>query len=122
MRVYFRAGLRVLATMIALFFPAGCASVKATVPVSMSETGRARSEFWKKKVEEFVHDNWTREPGGVVLLGDSITHGFPVEKLFPDLKVTNRGIGGDIIAGVRGRLGGPGYDLPAKKLYLLIRG
>lgn len=131
MRVYCRAGLRVFAAMIALLFTAGCAGVavhpaesepatKATIPVSMAETGRARSEFWKKKVEEFVHDNWTREPGGVVLLGDSITQGFPVEKLFPDLKVTNRGIGGDIIAGVRGRLGVSVYDLQPKKLFLLI--
>jgi len=131
MSVYCRAGMRVWATMISLLLTAGCAGVavqraeseaaqKAMAPVSMSETGKARSEFWKKKVEEFVHDNWTREPGEVVLLGDSITQGFPVEKLFPDLKVTNRGIGGDIIAGVRGRLGVSVYDLRPKQLFLLI--
>src|SRR5262245_47972268 len=33
----------------------------------------------------------------VVLLGDSITEGFNVEKLFPDRHVINRGIGADVI-------------------------
>ncbi len=43
-------------------------------------------------------------PGRVVFLGDSITEGGDWNEFFPELRTLNRGIGGDSVAGVRGRL------------------
>jgi lysophospholipase L1-like esterase len=44
------------------------------------------------------------EPGDVVFLGDSITAGGAWHELFPGVPVRNRGIGGDVTAGVLARL------------------
>jgi lysophospholipase L1-like esterase len=41
-----------------------------------------------------------------VFLGDSITEGGDWNEFFPELRTLNRGIGGDSVAGVRGRLAG----------------
>ena len=43
-------------------------------------------------------------PDDIVFLGDSITEGGPWEELFPDLRVRNRGVGGDTSDGVLRRL------------------
>lgn len=43
-------------------------------------------------------------PGRVLFLGDSITAGGTWEGWFPELQTTNRGVGGDVIAGVLSRL------------------
>jgi lysophospholipase L1-like esterase len=40
----------------------------------------------------------------VIMLGDSITEGIDWHELFPDLRILNRGIGGDTSAGVLNRL------------------
>jgi GDSL-like Lipase/Acylhydrolase family len=40
----------------------------------------------------------------VVMLGDSITEGIDWRELFPDMRILNRGIGGDTSAGVLNRL------------------
>jgi lysophospholipase L1-like esterase len=43
-------------------------------------------------------------PGRVVFLGDSITQGLAWEDWFPELRTTNRGVGGQTIRDVLGRL------------------
>ena len=58
-------------------------------------------------------------PDDVVFLGDSITEGGPWEELFPDLRVRNRGIGGDTTDGVLARLEQVTRAEPAK-VFLLI--
>ena len=58
-------------------------------------------------------------PDDVVFLGDSITEGGPWEELFPDLRVRNRGIGGDTSDGVLRRLDQVTRAQPAK-LFLMI--
>jgi lysophospholipase L1-like esterase len=58
-------------------------------------------------------------PDDIVFLGDSITEGGPWEELFPDLRVRNRGIGGDTSDGVLRRLEQVTRAEPAK-LFLLI--
>ncbi len=58
-------------------------------------------------------------PDDVVFLGDSITEGGPWEELFPDLRVRNRGIGGDTTDGVLRRLEQVTRAEPAK-VFLLI--
>jgi lysophospholipase L1-like esterase len=65
----------------------------------------------------------------VVLVGDSITEGFEVERYFPGRRVLNRGIGGDVIGnglpaddprGVLRRLDDSVYDCAATDVFLMI--
>lgn len=58
-------------------------------------------------------------PDDIVFLGDSLTEGGPWEELFPDLRVRNRGVGGDTSAGVLARLEQITRATPAK-VFLLI--
>jgi lysophospholipase L1-like esterase len=59
--------------------------------------------------------------GAVVFLGDSITQGWnTLAKDFPNLKVANRGIGGDITSGVLYRLQEDVLDLKPAGIVLLI--
>jgi lysophospholipase L1-like esterase len=58
-------------------------------------------------------------PDDIVFLGDSITEGGPWEEIFPDLRVRDRGIGGDTSAGVLRRLEQVTRAEP-DKLFLLI--
>ena len=58
-----------------------------------------------------AHERWVSQfeelavtPGDTVFLGDSITEGGSWHELFPDSSVRNRGIGGDVTAGVLARI------------------
>jgi lysophospholipase L1-like esterase len=71
------------------------------------------------------HARWkasaTNDVGAVVFLGDSITAGWnSLAKDFPNLHVANRGIGGDITAGVLYRLQADVLDLKPAAIVLLI--
>ena len=71
------------------------------------------------------HAQWARtadqDKGAVVFLGDSITQGWhSLANAFPNLKVANRGIGGDTTRGVLYRLQADVLDLDPKAIVLLI--
>jgi len=71
------------------------------------------------------HAEWARtadrDKGAVVFLGDSITQGwYTLANAFPNLKVANRGIGGDTTRGVLYRLKADVLDLDPKAIVLLI--
>ena len=71
------------------------------------------------------HAEWARtadkDKGAVVFLGDSITQGwYALANAFPNLKVANRGIGGDTTRGVLYRLKADALDLDPKAIVLLI--
>jgi lysophospholipase L1-like esterase len=71
------------------------------------------------------HAAWRRntnnESGAVVFLGDSITQGWTtLAKDFPDIKVVNRGIGGDTTRGVLYRLNADVLALKPAAVVLLI--
>lgn len=71
------------------------------------------------------HAAWARtanqDQGAVVFLGDSITQGwYSLANAFPNLKVANRGIGGDTTRGVLYRLKADVLDLDPKAIVLLI--
>ena len=73
-----------------------------------------------------AHERWVSQfgelpvaPGDTVFLGDSITEGGSWHELFPDLAVRNRGIGGDVTAGVLARLDQVTRGKPAR-VFLLI--
>lgn len=85
----------------------------------------ASGEYWLKKVEEFRADNPRHAPGGIVLVGDSLTEGFSVGGTFPGRHVINRGISGDKIGGwkylgVVDRLEDSVDALRPAQVYLLI--
>ncbi len=71
--------------------------------------------FYKRMIERFfVHPGYERrysifennpvEPEDTVFLGDSITEWFPLDEMFPDIRIKNRGISGDTTDGVLRRL------------------
>jgi lysophospholipase L1-like esterase len=82
---------------------------------------------WDNRVRAFKEQN---EPWrNVVLLGDSITEGFDVDKYLPGRRVLNRGIGADIIGnalpaddhrGILRRLDNSVFDCNATDVFLLI--
>jgi hypothetical protein len=57
--------------------------------------------YYRSRLALFRH---TAGDADVVMLGDSITEGTDWRELFPDVRILNRGIGGDTSAGVLNRL------------------
>lgn len=82
---------------------------------------------WQNRVAEFKNEDLTWQ--NVVLLGDSITEGFDVQKYFPGRRVLNRGIGADVIGnamapddprGVLQRLDNSVFDCAPSDVFILI--
>ena len=77
-------------------------------------------KLWCERRSQWWHDR-ERDHGAVVFLGDSITQGWgTLAKDFPDLKVANRGISGDLTRGVWYRLQEDVLDLDPRAVVLLI--
>lgn len=74
----------------------------------------------EKRANEFRERADLHRGGGVVFLGDSITAGFPVEEFFKEHYVINRGINGDTISGLLGRLEKGLFALKPSKIFILI--
>jgi lysophospholipase L1-like esterase len=79
-----------------------------------------QGEHWAQRIEQFRTRNPQTPKGGIVLLGDSITEAFLVERWFDGLPVVNQGIGGDRIDGVGARLHLSVTDLEPRQLFLLV--
>src|SRR6185295_10692048 len=87
-------------------------------------------QHWIDLVKSYGEQNKKGYPEkNVVLLGDSITEGFKVEKYFPDRHVLNRGIGADIIGnalpesdkrGILRRMDESVFDCNASDVFILI--
>jgi len=89
--------------------------------------GKGPAQTWGDfpKIWADRHAEWARagdqDKGAVVFLGDSITQGWhSLANAFPNLKVANRGIGGDTTRGVLYRLKNDVLDLDPKAIVLLI--
>lgn len=77
-------------------------------------------KMWLQRRHHF-QTTATNDTGAVVFLGDSITQGWnTLARDFPDLKVANRGISGDISSGVLYRLQTDVLDLHPAGIVLLI--
>ena len=77
-------------------------------------------QLWARRRAEFL-EHKAQDQGAVVFLGDSITQGWnDLSKQFPDMKIANRGIGGDTTRGVWFRLPEDVLDLDPKAIVLLI--
>jgi lysophospholipase L1-like esterase len=85
---------------------------------------------WIERVKSFRDENKKGYPEkNIILLGDSITEGFKVEKHFPDRHVLNRGIGADTIGnalpesdkrGILRRMDESVFDCNPTDVFLLI--
>jgi lysophospholipase L1-like esterase len=89
--------------------------------------GKGPMQTWAgfPKVWAQRHAQWMKtaeqDRGAVVFLGDSITQGWnSLAQDFPNLKVANRGIGGDTTRGVLYRLEADVLDLKPAAIVLLI--
>jgi lysophospholipase L1-like esterase len=89
--------------------------------------GKGPATTWTElpKIWAERHAEWAqtadKNKGAVVFLGDSITQGWhSLANAFPNLKVVNRGIGGDTTRGVLYRLKADVLNLDPKAIVLLI--
>ena len=88
-------------------------------------TGTIQSGIWFRNLWKQHRTAWDQakaaDQGAVVFFGDSITDGWgSLAKDFPQLKVANRGIGGDTTRGLRGRIKGDVLDLHPRAVSMLI--
>ena len=61
-------------------------------------------QYYKDKSANFAEENKTLGEVDVAFIGDSLTDGYDLETYYPEMKVINRGIGGDTTHGVLARL------------------
>lgn len=124
----------VLAVVAVPLAPAQATNMAAPAPADVLEfpsldrlPGNVPPRVWNGlgKVWARLHARWqltaSNDVGAVVFLGDSITEGWStLAKDFPNLKVANRGIGGDITSGVLYRLKADVLSLNPSGIVLLI--
>lgn len=77
--------------------------------------------LYKTSCLAFRTENKFAKKGGVVFVGDSITDFCNLEIFYPGLKAANRGISGDTIEGIKGRLEESIFGL-APKLVVILGG
>lgn len=77
----------------------------------------AQNDYWRQRVSLF--EKLPVQPGDIVFLGNSITDGGEFQELLDREDVKNRGIVGDVISGVRKRLGQVTSGHPSR-IFLLI--
>jgi len=107
---------RLIPGFVLLFFLFILAQAEAQVklPVYASSTF---STYYHQRVTQF--ENLPRKTNQIVFLGNSITDGGEWSELFRDPDLQNRGISGDVTAGVLNRLPLALRDKP-RKIFLLI--
>jgi len=90
--------------------------------ISRSKDKESAPSYYDKKCASFAVQNTNLSRGQIVFIGDSITDLFPLDGYFQDLPLAtyNRGISGDMTAGVLARLQVSLYDLAPSKIVLLI--
>jgi lysophospholipase L1-like esterase len=127
-----RSGLTFLASLSVIVLLAGCGTPVRDVshyPADAAtvlpgkgplQTWTGYTNVWARRHAEW-RQNTNNQSGAVVFLGDSITEGWKtLAKDFPDLKVVNRGIGGDTTRGVLYRLNADVLALKPAAVVLLI--
>ncbi|MGF1572636.1 MAG: GDSL-type esterase/lipase family protein [Sumerlaeia bacterium] len=75
---------------------------------------------YAERMELFMKETPQESFGGTVFLGDSITHVFELDIIFPDSTFINRGISGDTVQGLTDRLDVSVAALKPKAIYVLI--
>jgi lysophospholipase L1-like esterase len=78
------------------------------------------SSAYFARINEFKIYNRFAKPGGIVFLGDSLTHRYPLADFYPNMPIYNRGIDGDTTLGVLKRLDVSVFDLQPSIVVLQI--
>ena len=83
---------------------------------------RQIAEYRSAKIATYEDENekYADFQVDVAFIGDSLTDGYDVAAYYPDLLVSNRGIGGDTTFDLEGRLAVSLYDLQPKVVVMLI--
>jgi lysophospholipase L1-like esterase len=71
------------------------------------------------EIKNEMHTNEKIDPGSMVFIGDSFMDLVNWNDLFPDIKIVNRGISGDIIPGLTGRIG-PVLAAGPAKIFIIV--
>lgn len=117
----------VILTAIAAIVLIVAAILNATVISPWLEEKRAQKEHARRveeyraaKREIFAEENAERQDYDIAFIGDSITDLYNVKEFFPDLVVTNRGIGGDTTYDLEGRLEISLFEIKPRVVVMLI--
>jgi lysophospholipase L1-like esterase len=123
-----------LSYLCASVFICGCLLSSPAFADGPTPYPEAKESLWPGKGPIRIHGWMTgtrqkywaareKDQGAVVFAGDSLTEGFKtLDKAFPNLKVANRGIGGDTSRGLLFRFKEDVLDLNPKAIVLLIGG
>jgi lysophospholipase L1-like esterase len=66
------------------------------------EEKRSEMTYWLNRQELF--ESLPKDSNSIVFLGNSLTQNFELSEFFPGLRIKNRGINGDLSAGILGRI------------------
>ena len=89
----------------------------ALIAIGNAFTANAR----KQRIETFNTLNRLAEKKAIILVGDSLTEGFPIQEMYRSfIPIYNRGIGGDTTRDVLNRLQVSIFDLEPRKVFLWI--
>ena len=121
---FFRSSLLALA-LLAVTGPAHAADGPTPFPDAKDEAawpgkGPIRVHPWMVDNRKYFWTQREKDHGAVVFVGDSLTGNWKsLAKMFPNLKVANRGIGGDVTRGVLFRFKEDVLSLQPRALVLL---
>lgn len=105
-----------------IFVPLLLAALGLVLLLSRRIRARIVERFFIRPASEIKVSIFEEDPIGnndIVFLGDSITEEFPLNSLFPDVVVVNRGISGDTTRGLLRRLDQVTSGQP-NKIFLMI--
>lgn len=95
-------------------------------PITVGMPGKGNiCSYAAGRMAAFAKEDVSKLQGSIVLLGASIEERYPIGKFFPNLKIVNRGIGGDTIGGwypwgMMDRLESSVYNLHPRMIILCI--
>ena len=119
-----RFHLAVLSVLFAFVFVATAMAQQTPYPTQDSDwpgKGVIRKFNWMDDNRSWFWTQRENDQGKVVFVGDSLTGNWKtLGKAFPDLKVANRGIGGDTSRGVLFRFKEDVLDLKPKAIVMLV--
>ena len=102
-RISFLCAVVALATMTA---SCSTPAIRTPLPASVyTASSEGPGDYWRGRMATFDGEKSSIQPGGVVMVGDSLTERFPnLDQIFTDTQVLNRGIGGERIDHIATRI------------------
>ncbi len=120
MKIFTKSNIPFLVVIVLLVI--AVVTVSVLWGVSAKKKREASPTYYEQKCSSFAVQNANLSTGQIVFIGDSITDGYHLDAYYSDLPLAtyNRGIGGDVTAGVINRLKLCLYDLAPSKIVLMI--